>query len=110
MDVLTAPISFFQKAEQAFDLSWKLMNYWTEKEASKKEKNHPHFPSVNTVISHKESRVMWGINTVDLFLYQKIQSVKHRTTTQQRAGESGGRGAGSSFVALKMIVWSYKFP
>lgn len=38
MDVLTVPISFFQKAEQAFDLSWKLMNYWTEKEASKQEK------------------------------------------------------------------------
>lgn len=36
-DVLTVLISLFQKDEEAFDLVWKLMNYWTEKESSKEK-------------------------------------------------------------------------
>lgn len=36
MGVSTVLISLFQKAEEAFDLVWKLMNYWTEKKQEKK--------------------------------------------------------------------------
>lgn len=95
MDVLTVPINLFQKAEEAFDLVWKLMNYGTEKEASKKKKYHPHFYSTNRIISPKEKEVY----VANLFLCQRIQSswtwceTQNYTKSGERMNsEEGGLG------------------
>lgn len=39
MDVSTVLIDLFQKAGKAFDLVWKLINYWTEKKGKQENKH-----------------------------------------------------------------------